>query len=170
MADGRVGGRFHGPAGCLGSGAGGQGRSGQVGANASPNAVASSEAQGQVPGILILRLRRPRTIRAAVCSLDGGRSIRDVARELGVNHETLRNWVEQLRRERRDGPAAVGGEERAELARLPRRVAELELEREVLRTARSFRPGDRPVTRETIYGFIAAEKTTYPVRLPCRVL
>jgi hypothetical protein len=26
------------------------------------------------------------------------------------------------------------------------------------------------VTRETIYGFIAAEKTTYPVRLLCRVL
>ena len=24
--------------------------------------------------------------------------------------------------------------------------------------------------RETIYGFIAAEKTTYPVRLLCRVL
>ena len=26
------------------------------------------------------------------------------------------------------------------------------------------------MTRETIYGFIAAEKTTYPVRLLCRVL
>jgi len=26
------------------------------------------------------------------------------------------------------------------------------------------------VTRETIYGFVAAEKTTYPVRLLCRVL
>jgi transposase len=33
-----------------------------------------------------------------------------VARELGINHEPLRNWVEQLRRERRDGPAAVSGE------------------------------------------------------------
>jgi transposase len=47
----------------------------------------------------------------------------------------LRNWVEQLRRERRDGPAAVSGEERAELARLWRRVVELELEKEVLREA-----------------------------------
>ncbi|MEV1296191.1 hypothetical protein [Pseudonocardia sp. NPDC049635] len=26
------------------------------------------------------------------------------------------------------------------------------------------------MTRETIYGFVAAEKTTYPVRLLCRVL
>ena len=71
-------------------------------------------------------------------SWTGGRSIRDVARELGVNHETLRNRVEQLRRERRDGPAAVGGEERAEPARLRRRVAELELEKEVLREAAIF--------------------------------
>ncbi|GAA0910699.1 transposase [Pseudonocardia zijingensis] len=75
---------------------------------------------------------------AAQLALDGGRSIRDVARELGVNHETLRNWVEALRRERRDGPAAVSGEERAELARLRRRVAELELEKEVLRKAAVF--------------------------------
>jgi transposase len=75
---------------------------------------------------------------AAKLALEGGRSVREVARELGVNHETLRNWVEQLRRERRDGPAAVGGEERAELARLRRRVAELELEKEVLRKAAVF--------------------------------
>ena len=42
---------------------------------------------------------------AAKLALDGGRPIRDVARELGINHEILRNWVNQLRRERRDGPA-----------------------------------------------------------------
>ena len=72
---------------------------------------------------------------AAKLALD---SIRDVARELGINHETVHNWVEQLRRERRDGPAAVSGEERAELARLRRRVAELELEKEVLRKAAVF--------------------------------
>jgi transposase len=40
---------------------------------------------------------------AAKLALDRGRSIQDVARELGVNHETLRNWVERLRREHRDG-------------------------------------------------------------------
>ena len=26
-------------------------------------------------------------------ALEGGRSVREVARELGVNHETLRNWL-----------------------------------------------------------------------------
>jgi hypothetical protein len=58
-----------------------------------------------------------------------------------VNHETLRNWVNAQRRERRDGPAPLGGEERAELARLRRRVAELELEKEILRKPRSSSPG-----------------------------
>jgi transposase-like protein len=48
---------------------------------------------------------------AAKLALDGGRSVRDVARELGVNHETLRNWVEQRRKERRDGPA-IGAQHR----------------------------------------------------------
>ncbi|WP_151082983.1 transposase [Nocardioides cynanchi] len=31
--------------------------------------------------------------RAALLVLDSHRSIRDVAAELGINHETLRNWV-----------------------------------------------------------------------------
>jgi transposase len=60
---------------------------------------------------------------AAELALDGGQSVRDVARELGVNYETLRNWGEALRRERCEGTAAVTGAERADLARLRRRVA-----------------------------------------------
>src|SRR3954453_3051042 len=56
------------------------------------------------------RSKYPEEVRrnAAKLALDGGRSVREVARELGVNHETLRNWVEALRCDRRDGPAAVG--------------------------------------------------------------
>ena len=54
--------------------------------------------------------------RAAALVLDSGRSTRDVGRELGVNHETPRNWVQVLRRERHDGPAAVTADERLELA------------------------------------------------------
>jgi transposase len=38
--------------------------------------------------------------RAAQLVLDSRRSIRDVAAELGVNHETLRNWVAAERRKR----------------------------------------------------------------------
>jgi len=76
--------------------------------------------------------------KAAALVLDGGRSTRDFGRELGVNHETLRGWVQMLRRERRDGPAAVRGDDRLELARLRRRVAELELEKKILRKAAVF--------------------------------
>jgi transposase len=70
--------------------------------------------------------------------VDGGRSVRDVARELDVNHETLRNWVGALKRERATPGGPVSGDERAELARLRRRVAELELEKEILKKAAVF--------------------------------
>jgi transposase len=74
-----------------------------------------------------------------------GRTIRDVGRELGVNHETLRNWVSAAKRAEH-GPAAsadsVGGQvspaEREELNRLRKKVAELELEKEILRKAAQY--------------------------------
>ncbi|MEU4780939.1 transposase [Micromonospora sp. NPDC023633] len=77
---------------------------------------------------------------AAALVLDSGRTIRDVGRELGVNHETLRNWVAQLRQERDGGePSSVlSGDERAELLRLRRQVAQLELEKEILKKAAVF--------------------------------
>ncbi len=76
---------------------------------------------------------------AAALVLDSGRSIRDVARELGVNHETLRNWVDKLRQERAAGrPGDLSSDERAELVRLRRQVAQLELEKEILKKAAVF--------------------------------
>jgi len=50
--------------------------------------------------------RYPEEFRAQAASLvvDGGRGVRDVARELGITHETLRNWVTQARRDRAAGP------------------------------------------------------------------
>ena len=73
-----------------------------------------------------------------------GRTLRDVGRELGVNHETLRGWVSAAKRaeQQRAGRSADGGElsgaERDELRRLRRKVAELELEKEILRKAAAY--------------------------------
>lgn len=74
-----------------------------------------------------------------------GRTLRDVGRELGVNHETLRGWVSAAKRadeRKRAGRSTDGGElsgaERDELRRLRRKVAELELEKEILRKAAAY--------------------------------
>ena len=72
-----------------------------------------------------------------------GRSLREIGRELGVNHETLRGWVRGAQRaEQGAGGGGSGGElaadERQELRRLRRKVAELELEKEILRKATQY--------------------------------
>ncbi|NYD51722.1 transposase-like protein [Actinomadura luteofluorescens] len=55
-----------------------------------------------------------------------------MAKELGVNHETLRTWVRKTEEAEWPG-AAVETAKDAELARLREEVAELKLEREILR-------------------------------------
>ncbi len=68
-----------------------------------------------------------------------GRSVNSVAKDLGVNTESLRKWV-------RDAEAAAvvgGGElmtpaEREELKRLRKQVRELELEKEILKKAAQY--------------------------------
>ena len=73
-----------------------------------------------------------------------GRSLREVGQELGVNHETLRNWVNAANqadaasrgRGRPEGELSV--DERDELRRLRKKVAELELEKEILRKAAQY--------------------------------
>jgi transposase len=70
-----------------------------------------------------------------------GRSLREVGKELGVNHETLRNWVTAAKRAGsgpRDGTESISADEREELRRLRKRVAELELEKEILRKAAQY--------------------------------
>ena len=57
----------------------------------------------------------------------------DVARELGIIHDTLRNWVTKVRRDRAAGPAASISDELLELDRLRRKVAEFEVKKEILK-------------------------------------
>ena len=62
-----------------------------------------------------------------------GKPIAVVARELGINHGTLGNWVNAERRRQQAGNGALSTDERAELVRLRRANAELQMERDVLK-------------------------------------
>ena len=62
-----------------------------------------------------------------------GKPIAQVARDLGVNPGTLENWVAKDRRQREGGDGRLSEDERAELVRLRRQVAELRMERDVLK-------------------------------------
>jgi transposase len=70
---------------------------------------------------------------AVALVLETGKSIAQVARELGINDGTLGNWVGKARAERGDGDQVLSEPERAELARLRKENTELRMQRDVLK-------------------------------------
>ncbi|WP_410598440.1 transposase [Amycolatopsis sp. lyj-90] len=85
------------------------------------------------------RSRYPEQLRRDAVELvnSSDRPLRQIARELGVNHETLRSWVTAAKQ-----AADVGSAEDPavadEVQRLRNRVAELQKEKEILRKAAAY--------------------------------
>lgn len=67
-----------------------------------------------------------------------GRPVATVARELGIVEQTLGNWVKAHRARHEAGDEALTEEERAELVRLRKEVAELKMDRAFLKKASLF--------------------------------
>ncbi len=85
------------------------------------------------------RGRCPKEFRrdSAALVIDQKRTVADVARSLGVNGQTLGNWVRQERIDRGEREGLTSGE-RAELTQLRRENRQLRQERELLKKATAF--------------------------------
>lgn len=69
----------------------------------------------------------------------GERSLPQIARDLGINDQTLRNWVKRAEIDAgRGAPSELTTDERAELARLRRENRVLQQERDILKKAAAW--------------------------------
>lgn len=69
---------------------------------------------------------------------DESRPIAHIARELGINPETLRNWIRQDEADRGERSDWSTSEQQAELARLRKENAELQRANEILKAASAY--------------------------------
>lgn len=70
--------------------------------------------------------------------VETSRSTAAVARELQLNEQTLRNWVQDYRKRHADDEPELSLSERARLRELEKEVRELRLEKEFLGKAAAF--------------------------------
>ncbi|WP_086023070.1 IS3 family transposase [Streptomyces sp. SPB074] len=104
-----------------------------------------------------------------------GATIKSVAADLGVNTETLRNWIRAADGRRAGAhsapataPQPAGDPVQAELAAARKRIRELEEERDILRkAARYFGDGDALVNR---CQFVEDHQRRYGVKRLCDIL
>ena len=75
---------------------------------------------------------------AAKMVVELSRSVASVARELSLNAQTLRNWVNDYRVAHAENEPPLAVSERARLRELEREVRELRLEKEFLGKAAAF--------------------------------
>ncbi len=77
--------------------------------------------------------------RAVRLTIESGRPIAHVARDLGVHKESLRGWVRQAEADAADGtPSTLATGERERLKALEREVRELRKANEILKAASVF--------------------------------
>jgi transposase len=70
--------------------------------------------------------------------VEESRAIPSTAREIGVNQQTLRNWVAEYRRHHAGDEPPLTISERARLRELEKEVRELRLEKDFLGKAAAF--------------------------------
>ncbi|MGH8474107.1 MAG: transposase [Gammaproteobacteria bacterium] len=75
---------------------------------------------------------------AAKMVIELSRPVASVARELGLNEQTLRNWVNSYRKTHADEEPALTLPERARLRELEKENRELRLEKEFMGKAAAF--------------------------------
>ncbi|QIY68835.1 transposase [Streptomyces sp. RLB1-33] len=78
---------------------------------------------------------------AVALARSSGRPVSRIAAELGVNHETLRQWIKTAEKAERPEAVAESAKD-AEIAALRKQVRELEMERDILRRAAKYFAGE----------------------------